>query len=837
MPDKVVNLFDFSGGVINAKVNPLTFPEKAIYDGSNIDVVNQWVATRPGKESVLSADFTDGTVNVLQQHLFCTTEQAYLLAQVTTATTSKLYGSYTNLPSSAVSFTELYDFGSTAGTVTMARLNDRVIITEGTALRPLVFSGGMKTDGSDWAVPKQFIATTSGSAIYGSTFFDMTPELCDMSASSSVDLPLSTDLYLYICLDVRECSGLYFEVATANTAASTMSISRWNGSWTSVSGTDNTSTGGASLGKSGTATWTLAASEYRAIGMIPGFWWRIKLTFSAGLPSTPIRLSKIRYRAPVQVLQNIEECGQTSYPTVFAKVSSNNSYTDYATEVAISSTDVYANFNACPNTSKLYVGYLSRFCEIVSTGITESYNANASVATAEYWNGAAWTSLSTFVDGTISSGKTLAASGAMTWVAPTDWEECNTDFRPDLRCYWIRISFSSALSATVSINTIRLTAVPDTLDYYRLVIPYWDRVILADKRQAHDELSISRSLEEYGWTGEQAINIRAGGLERIVAAIEFYNEVWVSKAHRWFILNMETFQNLEMDMVQAGGQSPVNMQVCVKAPLDKYTRSNLEASEWLAMDQRGGYFLNLGGAWCFTGEKIFSLSQTVRWWETSGFLPRIDHDYLHLACGAYWPERGWIVWAVPMITTEGVSQTTNNRLIIYDIETGKWLPPFTIAASSISNVNLYSANISGNVGQNALYAGGYDGKIHRLFSSDVVEDDDVAIEGFLETGWFSFGEPQTEKLLRHLYLYGDTKGTMTLTVYRDGNDVADTGNVFTISQLDFDVAKMFSISFKHRNIKARFFKLRLDFTDVTNIYGIQMVLAPEREIPATTVDS
>jgi hypothetical protein len=384
---------------------------------------------------------------------------------------------------------------------------------------------------------------------------------------------------------------------------------------------------------------------------------------------------------------------------------------------------------------------------------------------------------------------------------------------------------------------MRLTAVPDTLDYYRLAIPYWDRVILADKRQAHDELSISRSLEEYGFSGEQAINIRAGGLARIVAAIEFYNEVWFAKAHRWFLLNMETFQNLEMEMVQAGGQSPVNMQCCVKAPLDKYTRSNLEASEWLAMDQKGGYFLNLTGAWCFTGKQIFSLSQTVRWWETSGFLPRIDHDYLHLASGAYWPERGWIVWAVPMIITEGTPQTTNNRLIVYDVENGKWLPPFSIAASTISVANLYSANISGNVGQSALYAGGYDGKMHRLFASDVAEDDSVAITGYVETGWFSFGAPHKEKLLRNLFLYGDTKGSLTLSVYRDGNDTCETGNSWTVSNIDFDSGKTFSVNFKHRNIRARFFKLRMDFSDVTNIYGLQLGLAAEREWPATQVES
>ena len=218
MADKIVSMFDFSGGIINARVNPLQFPADSFYYGENINIINHWAETRPGMQDVLNTAFAAGNVRYLSQHIMPASQIGYFLAQVDTTGASKLYASATQVPSTAVTFSEVYDLGATAGPITTAQLNDRVIITEGIAQSPLVFSGGLDSTGADWAVPKQIL----GSVDSGVTFFDMTSQLCDADTSTSTEYPNIAGMTLYICVDTPILTGLYFGVTTANDAVSTM---------------------------------------------------------------------------------------------------------------------------------------------------------------------------------------------------------------------------------------------------------------------------------------------------------------------------------------------------------------------------------------------------------------------------------------------------------------------------------------------------------------------------------------------------------------------------------------------------------------------------------------
>ena len=78
-------------------------------------------------------------------------------------------------------------------------------------------------------------------------------------------------------------------------------------------------------------------------------------------------------------------------------------------------------------------------------------NSSAAVFAAHYWNGA-WSAVSSFVDGTSSSGKGLGQDGAMSFTMPTDH---NPRYLFGEVGYWVRLSLSSgALSADTHINTV-----------------------------------------------------------------------------------------------------------------------------------------------------------------------------------------------------------------------------------------------------------------------------------------------------------------------------------------------------------------------------------------------
>jgi len=104
-------------------------------------------------------------------------------------------------------------------------------------------------------------------------------------------------------------------------------------------------------------------------------------------------------------------------------------------------------------TDRLYIGCASEF-EALRVIMTGTVNGNASVLTAKYsgpaggGTPASWPAL-TITDGTITSGKTFAKSGRITWTMPTDWQRETLNGMSDAY-YWLELTVSAALTAGTS---------------------------------------------------------------------------------------------------------------------------------------------------------------------------------------------------------------------------------------------------------------------------------------------------------------------------------------------------------------------------------------------------
>ena len=178
--------------------------------------------------------------------------------------------------------------------------------------------------------------------------------------------------------------------------------------------------------------------------------------------------------------------------------------------------------------------------------------------------------------------------------------------------------------------------------------------------------------------------------------------------------------------------------------------------------------------------------------------------------------------------TSGTEQTTNNRLIIYDLTLRTWLPPFTISLAALATGYHYNANAPGKLGQMGLYGGDYSGRLLRLFGPDRTTDLGSPISAWAETGWLHFNNPEFRKLIRILTMYGKTEGTdITLKVFVDG--ATDAYTTYTFDQLNNLSNKLFAQEQKPHNVGGRFFKFRIEFTDVTDVFGFQIGVSVIRE--------
>jgi hypothetical protein len=440
-------------------------------------------------------------------------------------------------------------------------------------------------------------------------------------------------------------------------------------------------------------------------------------------------------------------------------------------------------------------------------------NTNAATLTAKYWDGDSLATL-TITDGTTVSTKCLAQSGDITFTVPEAWEQHSPKNGVYPVAYWVQLNVSATLgnatTSRVAISEVRVFEVYEVLKKHEHVIRYRDRVILASRPDARDLAHISRAFEEYGFVGPDSWGKRLGGQDRIVAAAELYNQGWFFEATDLFLLNGFDPETYSFERAEIAGQVPVNPHVLIKAPL-------LEAGS--VENKMGFYMLNTNGAWHFSGLQLIPISDSVDWWTSSGY-PRIDKDNLYKACGVYWPAKNWLVWSVPMLLSAG-SQTTNNRLIVFDLTLRAWLPLFEITAASLTTAYGYGSSIPGKLAGERLYAGGYDGNVNELFDPTVTTDLGVPIAGWFSTGWDALKAPEWLKRIAHVRVFGRTEGSnITLNVYADGDDdTVVAARTFTqVAGLGSD--KLFAVGFAPDNIQGVFFRSEVVTAAESQIYGV-----------------
>jgi hypothetical protein len=599
-----------------------------------------------------------------------------------------------------------------------------------------------------------------------------------------------------------------------------------NGEWTGGDGwTDDTIVSGVRLGKSGIISYNGGSItlDYHVVDGVPGYWARLLTNGTSPLTA----ITRIRYKAPCQPLANIGDGQPDAAAGFIYQDASTSSLRDFTVEV---SDNVLTELSKADIPMQpedfIFVGYLTRFNEIEITPYTDN-NQEASVLSAEYWNGETWAPLAV-TDGTIgSAGNTFAQKGRISWKLPTDWKTSIPFDASFSRGYWVRLSVSRALTSTAAISEVRIYGVPNVLKKHKFAATFQNRIVLGNRPDASDQVDISREDEEYGFTGQDSASYRVGGTDSIQCAISAWNGLLIGKTETWHQLKASLSGDFQFESVEAARHVPINSECVVKAPVGGFDYG----------DRYGLFFLNRYGAFVGTGLHVDSLWNTSRgktisdvlnWWDTTE-TPRLDLDYLHLACGDYWPARNWIVWAVPMILSAGSGpQASNNRLIVYDLTLGAWLPPFTVNAASLCTAYHHNPNAPGKLGDLGLYAGDYQGRVIRLFGPGAISDLGSPISAWVETGWLDFGSPEYRKLLRMLSLFGNTADdAITVTAFADGDTSASTVAEFhDLSNLG---NKTFALEQESHNVQGRFFKFRIAFNDASEVFGLQIATSLMRE--------
>lgn len=126
----------------------------------------------------------------------------------------------------------------------------------------------------------------------------------------------------------------------------------------------------------------------------------------------------------------------------------------------------------------IYIGSYYPFNHIyIKTDGTNVNSESATISAIDYWDGEDWESTVEVIDETESGGATLAQDGYITWVTDKDegWQRDNTNYASATitgldsitvyDMYWIRITFSADLSASMQLQwTGQLFCTDDDLE-------------------------------------------------------------------------------------------------------------------------------------------------------------------------------------------------------------------------------------------------------------------------------------------------------------------------------------------------------------------------------------
>lgn len=127
---------------------------------------------------------------------------------------SHLYASNTHLPSTNIVFERIANLGTDVGTCSIDVLGDRAIIAA-SGMDQLVFSGGLSSDGSDWAFPLHVLMSEDGVHSY-----DFDALVLDNDPDLAADIgSLGSGAYLDVCCDVPEIEAFYLEFGTFNSTS------------------------------------------------------------------------------------------------------------------------------------------------------------------------------------------------------------------------------------------------------------------------------------------------------------------------------------------------------------------------------------------------------------------------------------------------------------------------------------------------------------------------------------------------------------------------------------------------------------------------------------------
>jgi hypothetical protein len=370
----------------------------------------------------------------------------------------------------------------------------------------------------------------------------------------------------------RPLQGVKLYISSGNAITSTMSVGEWQGaSFTPLSVTDNTASGGKTLATTGSIGWTASgAAKPRYINGLSLYWYQFY--FDAGQAS----IYYVTIDAPMQAISNIWD-GSEQLAIKCLKYDG-TTYKDYSIEVADQSQSTYADFSSLATTHAIYLGFTEPQQAFDFTFVSGSENATAATTmTVSLWNGANWQTTTALNDGTMTTTTSFSKGGVASFQGAAIGGEFQTTISNEVPLYYYKIQFADTLDADVKVSEIRGIPFPQAIPPYTFATMYQSRsILLNESSQYKNKLLYSAYETADVFNGDDSGSILIGDSSEITGACTLslvltsaLEQLIITKKNQTYRMFGNGPENWEIQLISGttGCVAPKTMKT-VSLPLD-----------------------------------------------------------------------------------------------------------------------------------------------------------------------------------------------------------------------------------------------------------------------------
>jgi len=537
----------------------------------------------------------------------------------------------------------------------------------------LLYSGPEATIGSAF--------TTSDAA--EATPIDVTDELINSLQDSGNIVDLGTTYDYMTILTTRPIQGIKFYVKTANTSSSTLTVKYWDG--TAYQAVTNPSDGtdpgtGIALAQTGTITFDSTVS----VAKLHHFQDRYLYAYQVYLNTGNAEIYEVTVDYPMQTPTNVwDGIYRTPIQAQFYDQSA-TAYEDYTLQVAESSTPILpvgAIMDGMTSSDNFYLSFDEPMAGIRFVMLGNLINKATSTMTMAYWNGTAWTNLTSgthgWVDGTASGSITMAQTGNITWNPPSDEKRLSV-FGTSGYSYRIKVSatLTDATSgkSTEDVVIDLITGIPfqRSIPTFQFPTQYKSKLFLCNYSQGNEGNRIDFSVDNAPdiFNGDSSSldgfqSIYVGGSEYITCASQLYNRFGSN-----LFSSLAIFKNSELYLLT--GDSPIDYQlfpvsysIGCPAPQSLVTAEvGFELGE--DVQRNVSIFVSNSGPMMFDGAVLYPIRGVEEYFDPNDN-NAVNFDALNISKG--WFDASYKEYNMLIPTA---NSTTLNTWLVYDLVRKKW---------------------------------------------------------------------------------------------------------------------------------------------------------------------